>query len=84
MTGDITELFEIVPINDGLHYLCKDKSGQYFKRHKGESQTKEDLVFISKKVAQDYIDKYLDANKYIPEVFGYNIDYLVADLIEEV
>ena len=76
----IVELFEIVPVGDGSHYLCKDNSGRYFTEHKAIDRS-EQLVFDSETVAQSYINKYLDADKYVPELFGYDLDYLPADVI---
>lgn len=78
--GNIITLFGIVPIGDGSHYLCKDSSGEYFIEHKAYT-VKEQLAFYSEETAQKYIDKYLDANKYKPEVFGHNIDYILFDII---
>ena len=80
---EFTNLFEIVPIGDGVHYLCKDSSGRYFTEHKANT-IREQLVFDSEVTAQKYIEKYLDINKYKPELFGYNIKFLPSKIIREV
>ena len=80
---NIITLYEIVPIGDGSHYLCQDSSGEYFTEHKAYT-VKEQLAFYSEEMAQKYIDKYLDTSKYKPEIFGYNIDCMPFDIVDEV
>ena len=79
----LINLFEVVPIGDGMHYLCQDSSGRYFTEHKANT-VKEQLVFDSEATAQKYIEKYLDVNKYKPELFGRNIKFLPSNIIREV
>lgn len=80
---EFINLFEIVPIGDGVHYLCQDSSGRYFTEHKANT-VKEQLVFDLEVTAQKYIEKYLDANKYKPEFFGCNVKFLPNNIIREV
>lgn len=70
---DIVELYEIIPINSGLHYVCYDKqTDNYYNEHKGNT-VKEALVFNTEKAAIDYINKYLNPELYSVEKFGYSI-----------
>ena len=80
----VIECFEIVPIGDGLHYLCRDGDGHYFHQHKAESDTSDRLIFESEALAQDYIDRYLDGAKYRPEYVVYNAKYLPKNIIRKV
>jgi hypothetical protein len=81
--NEVFILYEIVPIGDGSHYMCKNENGEYYREHKA-CNSKDQLVFSSKHMAQKYIDKYLNADHYVPEQFGYNIDYLLCKIITEV
>jgi hypothetical protein len=78
----IKDFYNIVPISDGFHYLCKDADGNYFKHHKAEEEIREHLIFKTSEAAQDYINRYLDPIKYKPEIFGYRVDYLVAEVLD--
>jgi hypothetical protein len=78
--NNVVLLFEIVPIGDGLHYMCKNDAGKYYKEHKGYT-VKEMLAFDSESTAQKYIKKYMDTNLYKPEMFGYDIKCLPCIVI---
>jgi hypothetical protein len=78
--NNIVILYEIVPVGDGLHYICKNNAGEYYKEHKGYT-VKEMLVFDSESTAKKYINKHLDADLYKPEKFGYNIKHLPCEVI---
>ena len=80
---EVVTLFEIVPVGDGVHYMCKNSNGEYYREHKAYT-VKEQLVFTTEAMAQKYIDKYLDADLYTPEAFGYNLKYLPCKLITKV
>lgn len=80
---NVIELYEIVPVGDGSHYICKNEYGEYYREHKAY-HNKDQLAFDTAKTAQKYIDKYLDAKSYKPEIFGYNVDYLTFEVITEV
>ena len=81
--NDFISLYGIILSNDRNYYVCKNDSGQYFIEHKGDN-TNGKLVFYSGDVAQSYIDKYLDSNKFKPERYICNIDYLPDNIIKEV
>ena len=76
-------LYEIVPIGDGMHYMCKNENGEYYRQTKAHDNT-DQLAFYTEATAQQYIDKYLDPKLYKPEIFGRNVDYLSFDIITEV
>ena len=78
------ELFSIVPIGDGFHYLCRDDDGNYFQRRKIDHSINERLIFESEVLAQNYIDKYLDAERYMSECILYREDYAPKNIIREV
>lgn len=80
---EVVTLFEIVPVGDGVHYMCKNNMGEYYREHKAYT-VKEQLAFDTEVTAQKYIDKYLDTNLYKPEAFGYNLKYLPCKLITKV
>jgi hypothetical protein len=80
----LIELFSIVPVGDGYHYLCKDNDGNYFERNKNERNTNERLIFESKALAKAYIDKYLDAEKYEPGFIWYRDDCIPNNVIRNV
>ena len=80
---EVVTLFEIVPVNDGSHYMCKNSNGEYYQEHKAYT-VKEQLAFDTEATAQKYIDKYLNADLYKPEMFGYNLKYLPCKLITKV
>lgn len=77
---DVIELYEIVPVGDGMHYICKNELGEHYREHKAY-MVKEQLVFNTKATAQEYIKKYLDADYYIPEAFGYSVEHLPCAII---
>lgn len=81
--NNITTLYEIVPVNDGIHYMCIDKNGNYFRQHKAYT-IKEQLAFYDESVAQAYIDKYMDNKLYVTERFGYDLSGNPFDVITEV
>lgn len=80
---NVIDLYEIVPIGDGSHYMCKDEDGKYYRQHKAYDST-DQLAFYTEETAQKYIDKYLDSKLYKPEIFGRNVDYLSFKIITEV
>ena len=82
-TNDFIDLYSIILSNDRNYYVCKDSSGEYFIEHKGDI-TNGKLVFYSEAVAQDYINKYLDVDKYKPERYMCNVNYLPDNIIKEV
>ena len=55
--------YNIVPKNDGYHYLCADGDNIYL-AHKSEPRDKNELVFLSKKSANRYIKLLPDRDKY--------------------
>lgn len=81
---ELIELFDIVPIDEGYHYLCQDEDGNYFEGNKADSDTSARLVFESKSLAQEYIDKYLNPKKYEPEFIFYNSKYAPKNIIRNV
>lgn len=81
--NDFVFLYSIILSNDRNYYVCKDDFGQYFIGHKGGDANGK-LVFYSGDVAQSYIDKYLDANKFKPERYICHVDYLSDNIIKEV
>lgn len=78
--SDVVKLYEIVPVGDGSHCICKNELGEHYRERK-EYTTKEQLVFNTKATAQEYIKKYLDADYYIPEAFGYSVEHLPCAII---
>jgi hypothetical protein len=80
---NVVELYEIVPVGDGSHYMCRNEAGEYYRQHKAY-HNKDQLAFYTEEIAQKYIDKYLDSELYKPEWFGYNLDYLFFEIITEV
>ena len=81
--SEVVELYEIVPIGDGSHYICKNENGEYYRQPKSHDNA-DQLAFYTEATAQRYIDKYLDSKLYKPEFFGHNVDYLSFDIITEV
>jgi hypothetical protein len=82
--NDVTVFYEIVPKNDGSHYICRDENGNYYLKHKAEDTTNHQLAFDTPETAQAYIDKYLDPAQYHPEYFAYSLSLKPFDVITEV
>ena len=78
------EFFSIVPIGDGYHYLCKDNNGNHFEKHKIEFDTGERLIFENEHLARQYIDKYLDVERYRPGFILYRNDCIIGTVIRKV
>ena len=75
-------LYQIVPMNDGYHYVLIDDHGNHLLEHKAANVQKR-LVFDSEEAAQSYIDKYLDDGAYKPEMYFCNIQYLPDNIITD-
>ena len=75
-------LYQIVPMNDGYHYVLIDDRGSHLLEHKAADVQKR-LVFDSEGAAQSYIDKYLDGGAYKPEMYSCNIQYLPDNIITD-
>ncbi len=68
---ELKSYWQIVPIGDGYHYLCKDKSGDFVSQRKDE-ELKEDLtplVFKDVESSQKFIEGNFLKEEYIPEEF---------------
>jgi hypothetical protein len=80
-------LFQIVPVNDGYHYMCKNAEGYYLNR-KEESGTVDDLIFETEQIAQKYINRYSSSFNlnycWKPEDILYNVKYIPTEVIKEV
>ena len=73
--NDVVVLYEIVPTNTGIHYLCHDeKIDYYYRAHKAETD-KNALVFDSREAAEEYIKTYfpMSTKSYKAEEFGYSL-----------
>lgn len=87
---DYVELFRIVPVNDGFHYMCMNCFEQFYFAHKATDHLNpETLYFINEIVAQQFIDKYLDRPEnelkiYKPEFILLRADYAPESVIEVV
>ena len=81
--NDFIDLYSIILSNDRNYCVHKDEAGEYFLNHKGNDANGK-LVFYSEVVAQDYINKYLDVDKYKPERYMCNVNYLPDNIIKEV
>lgn len=81
--NDFIDLYSIIMSNDRNYCVYKDAAGEYCLKHKGNDDNGK-LVFYSEAVAQDYINKYLDADKYKPERYICNVNYLPDNIIKEV
>ena len=64
-------LYHIKPKNDGYHILGRSMVGEHFLISKDSKDIgwKGELIFKSKKEAQEYIDTHNLSNEYIPEKF---------------
>lgn len=65
------ELWCIVPIGDGYHYVCETNDGKWFLQHKAQKfnpKSGKELVFKTESETQDYINCCLDASKFKPEL----------------
>ena len=67
-------LYDIVPIEDGYHYLGLDAEGNYILKSKTDP-LEPTLIFKYELEAQKYINKYLDPKKYKPERVTLNEKY---------
>lgn len=70
--NNLKELWHIVPVNDGYHYVCETNDGKHFLQPKAENFIREsgnELMFATKIAAQDYINAYLDSCMFKPEKF---------------
>ena len=73
--NDVVILYEIVPVDSGIHYICYDETIDYYYRaHKGETD-KNALVFDTKEAAEEYIKVYfpMSTDAYKAEEFGYSL-----------
>lgn len=70
-------LFHIIPIDDNCSFVYKNIEGQYVTKSKiliNEDKVGDELIFLSEQEAQNYINRYMDKNKYKVGSFGGNID----------
>lgn len=68
----LVERYEIVPVNDGCHFLCVNlDTGEYVWQYKPDKVPAElkPLYFRTEWLAKRYIRKYLSEEKYKPEWF---------------
>ena len=80
---DCITLFRIVPVNDGYHYVCRNTEGHYYLNRKENQDTPDDLIFETEKLAQEYIDKYLDIkHPWRPEYINYRVDCIPTEVIK--
>lgn len=69
--------YQIVPFGDGYHYMCRSDKGDIYIGSKNlDEKYFNKLIFNTINEAQDFIEKYLDKNKYVPEIFWWR--YLFA------
>ena len=73
--GEHKKLYNIVPINDGCTYLCRDENNNFYLQHKIILDPNR-LYFDTSEQAQEYILMYLDKTKYKAEWFSIDEDYL--------
>lgn len=66
--------YSIVPISDGFHYVTLDDKGNHIEIHK-DIEDIPTLLFKTEDKANNYITKYLDTNKYVPEEIWLNEKY---------
>lgn len=74
---DVVELYEIVPEDSGLHYMCYDPdTNTYYREHKAYTH-QQALVFNTEAAAKEYINLYMYKveGNYKAEKFGYSISH---------
>ena len=72
---EVVRLYEIVPEDSGLHYMCYDpETDTYYREHKAYTH-QQALVFDTDAAAKEYINLYMYKieGKYKSEAFGYNL-----------
>ena len=72
---EVVRLYEIVPEDSGLHYMCYDpETDTYYREHKAYTH-QQALVFDTDAAAKEYISLYMYKieGKYKSEAFGYNL-----------
>ena len=81
-------VFQIVPVNDGYYYVCKNTESYYLGRKDDKAAKSDKLLFETKELAQKYINKYSSSFNLNcvcePEAIIYHIDYVPAEIIKEV
>ena len=87
--NDYVELFRIVPVNDGFHYMCMNCFGQFYLAHKVDDPTsREALIFETEELAQLFIDKHFEKDCtikiYKPEFVLYCKNRAPTNIIREV
>ena len=80
---DCITVFRIVPVNDGYHYVCRNTEGHHYLNRKEKQNTSDDLIFETEKLAQEYIDKYLNIKyPWKPEYINYRVDCIPTEVIK--
>ena len=73
--NDVVVLYEIVPVDSGIHYMAYDEKIDYYYRvHKSETD-KNALAFDTRAAAEEYIKVHFQKtpNAYKAEEFGYSL-----------
>ena len=73
--NDVVVLYEIVPVDSGIEYICYDEAIDYYYRAHKSKTDKNALAFDTKEAAEEYIQTHfpMSANAYKAEEFGYSL-----------
>jgi hypothetical protein len=70
------EFWQIVPKNDGYHYLSINDDGQHFLVHKAKDRNNLGrLTFCSRENANKYLDSHGMTSSFEAEVFSVGLDF---------
>ena len=68
--------YQIVPFNDGYHYMCRNDKGDIYIGSKNLNEKYfNKLIFNTSDEAQKFIEKHLEKNKYVPEGFWWRYQF---------